>query len=108
MNRLHETTEHYIITQLHIESLLEGNIFCYLCYGLSIYEHSVRGNLYFVECCRLYENVWVTKLHMDQNEKLCMFGVTHVIAIDGFSKKIVGHSSMPIKNNLTIYEEVYK
>ncbi|XP_039505722.1 uncharacterized protein LOC120461555 isoform X2 [Pimephales promelas] len=48
------------------------------------------------------------KLHMDQNEKLCMFGVTHVIAIDGFSKKIVGHSTMPIKNNLTIYEEVYK
>ncbi|XP_060745421.1 uncharacterized protein LOC132858892 [Tachysurus vachellii] len=48
------------------------------------------------------------KLHMDQNEKLCMFGVTHVIAIDGFSKKVVGHSTMPIKNNLTIYEEVYK
>lgn len=48
------------------------------------------------------------KLHMDQNEKLCMFGVTHVIAIDGFTKKIVGHSTMPIKNNLTIYEEVYK
>lgn len=48
------------------------------------------------------------KLHMDQNEKLCMFGVTHVIAIDGFSKKSVGHSTMPIKNNLTIYEEVYK
>ncbi|KAA0717606.1 hypothetical protein E1301_Tti016786 [Triplophysa tibetana] len=39
---------------------------------------------------------------------LCMFGVTHVIAIDGFSKKIVGYSTMPIKNNLTIYEEVYK
>lgn len=27
------------------------------------------------------------KLHMDQNEKLCMFGVTHEIAIDGFGKK---------------------
>lgn len=37
-----------------------------------------------------------------------MFGVTHVRAIDGFSKKSVGHSTMPIKNNLTIYEEVYK
>ncbi|XP_067292504.1 uncharacterized protein [Pseudorasbora parva] len=48
------------------------------------------------------------KLHMDQNEKLCMFGVTHVVAIDGYSKKIVGHSTMPIKNNLTIYEEVYR
>ena len=42
------------------------------------------------------------KLHVDQNE----FGVTHVMAIDGFSKKVVGHSTMPIKNNIVIYEEV--
>uniref|UniRef100_A0A1A8QU98 Si:ch211-227p7.1 n=2 Tax=Nothobranchius rachovii TaxID=451742 RepID=A0A1A8QU98_9TELE len=48
------------------------------------------------------------KLHVDQNEKLVMFGVTHVMAIDGFSKKVVGHSTMPIKNNLIIYEEVYR
>nr|XP_054594307.1 uncharacterized protein LOC107395007 isoform X2 [Nothobranchius furzeri] len=48
------------------------------------------------------------KLHVDQNEKLVMFGVTHVMAIDGFSKKVDGHSTMPIKNNLIIYEEVYR
>lgn len=48
------------------------------------------------------------KLHMDQNEKLAMYGVTHVVAVDGFSKKIVAHSTMPIKNNLIIYEEVYR
>ncbi|XP_071063086.1 uncharacterized protein [Pseudochaenichthys georgianus] len=48
------------------------------------------------------------KVHMDQNEKLAMFGVTHVVAIDGFSKKIVAHSSMPIKNNLVIYEDVFR
>ncbi|XP_034091495.1 uncharacterized protein LOC117559009 [Gymnodraco acuticeps] len=48
------------------------------------------------------------KLHMDQNEKLVMFGVTHVLAIDGFSSKIVGRSTMPVKNNLTIYNEVYR
>ncbi len=30
------------------------------------------------------------KLHLDQNEKCAMFGVTHVLAIDGFSRKIVG------------------
>ncbi|CAL8295347.1 unnamed protein product [Boreogadus saida] len=47
------------------------------------------------------------KLHVDQNEKLVMFGVTHVMAIDGFSKKVVGHSTMPIKN-IVIYEEVYR
>ena len=47
------------------------------------------------------------KLHIDQNEKLVMFGVTHVGAIDGFSGKIVAFSTMPIKNNVTIYEEIY-
>ncbi|KAK9963850.1 hypothetical protein ABG768_007011 [Culter alburnus] len=48
------------------------------------------------------------KIHMDQNEKLAMFGVTHVFAIDGFSKKVVAHSTMPIKNNLAIYEDVFR
>ena len=35
------------------------------------------------------------KLHIDQNEKLIMFGVTHVIARDGYSGKIVGFMTMP-------------
>ncbi|XP_037626202.1 uncharacterized protein LOC119488538 [Sebastes umbrosus] len=48
------------------------------------------------------------KMHIDQNEKMIMFGVTYVMAIDGYSGKVVGHSIMPIKNNLTIYDEVYK
>lgn len=45
---------------------------------------------------------------MDQNEKLAAFGVTHVIASDGFSGKIVGAASMPVKNNVIIYDEVYR
>jgi hypothetical protein len=48
------------------------------------------------------------KLHMDQNEKLVMYGVTHVIAVDGFSSKIHAFATMPIKNNLLIYEHVYR
>ncbi|XP_056292570.1 uncharacterized protein LOC130207863 isoform X2 [Pseudoliparis swirei] len=48
------------------------------------------------------------KIHMDQNEKIVMFGVTHVLAIDGFSSKIVGQATMPVKNNLTIYNDVYR
>lgn len=48
------------------------------------------------------------KLHMDQNEKLGMFGVTHVVAVDGYSSKIVANATMPIKNNLIIYEQVYR
>lgn len=39
------------------------------------------------------------KLHIDQNEKMVMFGVTHVCAVDGYSGKIVGFVSMPVKNN---------
>ncbi len=37
------------------------------------------------------------KLHIDQNEKLVMFGVTHICAIDGYSGKIVGFITMPVK-----------
>ena len=48
------------------------------------------------------------KLHLDQNEKLKMFGATHVIARDGFSGKIVGFSTMPVKNNVAIYESVFR
>ena len=40
------------------------------------------------------------KLHLDQNEKLVMFGVTHVLAADCYSGMIVSHVTMPIKNNL--------
>ena len=48
------------------------------------------------------------KLHMDQNEKLVMYGCTHVLAIDGHSRFIVANSTMPVKNNLRIYDEVYR
>ena len=47
------------------------------------------------------------KLHIDQNEKLVMFGVTHICAVDGHSGKIVAFAIMPIKNNLLIYEHIY-
>ena len=48
------------------------------------------------------------KLHIDQNEKNVMFGVTHICAVDGFSRKIVAFSTMPIKNNSVIYDTVYR
>ena len=47
------------------------------------------------------------KLHIDQNEKMVQFGVTHVCAVDGFSGMIVGFVTMPIKNNRIIYEFLY-
>ena len=36
------------------------------------------------------------KLHIDQNEKCVMYGVTHVCAVDGYSGKI-GFITMPAK-----------
>ena len=48
------------------------------------------------------------KLHIDQNEKLVFYGVTHVAAIDGHSRFVVAVSTMPIKNNLTIYRDIYR
>ncbi|KXJ27882.1 hypothetical protein AC249_AIPGENE2896 [Exaiptasia diaphana] len=48
------------------------------------------------------------KLHIDQNEKLNMYGVVHVCAVDGYSGMIVSHALMPVKNNLLIYEHIYR
>lgn len=42
------------------------------------------------------------KLHFDQNEKLNMFGCVHVLAIDGFSRKIVGLITIPKKKPVII------
>ncbi|XP_070567389.1 uncharacterized protein [Ptychodera flava] len=54
-----------------------------------------------------YASYHGNKLHVDQNEKLVMFGVTHIIFIDGYSRKIVGHVTMPLKNPIAIYK-VYR
>ena len=48
------------------------------------------------------------KLHIHQNEKLAMYGLTHVCASDGYTGKLVSFPSMPVKNNPVIYEHVYR
>jgi len=48
------------------------------------------------------------KLHVDQNEKLAMYGITHICARDGHSGFIVAFATMPVKNNLEIYEHIYR
>ena len=48
------------------------------------------------------------KLHVDQNEKLEIYGVVHVVAIDGYSRYITFGATMPRKNNKVIYAEVYR
>ena len=48
------------------------------------------------------------KIHLDQNEKLIRFGVTHVAASDGYSGKLLGIVSMPTKNCIAIYSELFR
>lgn len=55
-----------------------------------------------------YAAYYGEKIHIDQNEKLTMFGVTHVIGVDGFIKKIVGFCTMPIKNPVAVYEHFFR
>lgn len=55
-------------------------------------------------CARYYGE----KLHLDQNEKCVMFGVTHVLAIDGYSRKIVGFVTIPKKNSIVIYDMLFR
>ena len=47
-------------------------------------------------------------LHLDKNEKLGMFGVTYVTALDVYSGKIVAGVTTPRKNNLVIYDRIYR
>ena len=78
-------------------SLSDVCVICFCSQGI----RNVNPIPYFAQC-------FGHKIHLDQNEKLSMFGVTHVLGIDGYSSKVVGWSSMPIKNNLLIYDNVYR
>lgn len=55
-----------------------------------------------------YAEYFGHKLHLDQNEKLIRYGVTEVIAVDGFSSFITAKSVMALKNNIIIYEQVFR
>ena len=48
------------------------------------------------------------KIHIDQNEKCVMYGVTHACAVDGYSGKIVGFITLPVKNNVEIYTHLFR
>ena len=46
------------------------------------------------------------KLHIDQNEKCVMYGVTHVCAVDGYSGKI-GFITMPAKKTMLRFMHIF-
>ena len=37
-----------------------------------------------------------------------MYGATHVVGIDGHSRFVVAASTLPIKNNIVINDEIYR
>ena len=41
-------------------------------------------------------------------KKMVMYGVTHVMALDGYSRKTVGMVTMPVKNAITIYHTLLR
>ncbi|XP_065919061.1 uncharacterized protein [Dysidea avara] len=45
------------------------------------------------------------KLHIDQNEKNVMFRAMHICAVEGFSRKIVAFTTMPIKTTTLFTRE---
>jgi len=57
---------------------------------------------------RYYAEYFGHKLHVDQSEKFVMFGCTHICAIDGYSSKIVGFITLPVKNNYRIYADMFQ
>ena len=53
-------------------------------------------------------NYFGHKFHLDQNEKLVMYGCTSVLAVDGYSGQVLAISSMPVKNNVEIYRSAFR
>ena len=53
-------------------------------------------------CARYFRE----KVHCDLNEKLVLYGVTHVVAVDGYSRKDVGFITIPEENAVGIYEHL--
>ncbi len=92
--------------------------------GVRVGENRIGKSLKRVDPCNHLHRVTLTyfrtnptpytaayfgeKLHIDQNEKIVMFGCTHIVGIDGYSGKIVSSIIMPIKNCVNIYEHLYK
>ena len=48
------------------------------------------------------------KIHFGQNQKLIAYDIMHVAAIYGHNRYIVGTCVMPIKNDIVIYEKLYR
>ncbi len=75
-----------------------------LSFTVSSYCTTYIYNISSLFCIASPTQPYLCILHIDQNEKLVMFGVVHVLAVDGYSKKIVSLVTMPRKNCVVIYD----
>jgi len=57
---------------------------------------------------RIMPIILVTNFISTKMKSIVMYGVTHVAAVDGFSGIVVGFVSMPVKNNVEIYDNLYQ
>ena len=55
-----------------------------------------------------YAEYFGHKFHLDQSEKLIRYGVTEVIAVDGYSSFTTATSVMLLKNNIAVYRDVFR
>ena len=68
------------------------------------YHHKqTSGALQLISLVSYSADYFGHKLHIDQNKKIVMYGVTNI-----FSRKVVGFVTMPLKNNLEIYKHLYR
>ena len=72
------------------------------------YQSRITNTINRTNPVRYSANYFGHKLHIDQNEKLALCGVTHVFACDGYSGKIVSFLTLPVKNNVAIYDSVFR
>ena len=69
-------------------------------------ERCIRAGRSFTS--KVYKaNDFGHKLLVDHNDKLVMYGVTHVVARDGYFGMITGYATIAIKINLTRYEKMF-
>ncbi len=55
-----------------------------------------------------HANYFKDKIHFDQTEKFNMYGVVHVMAVDGHSRIICAFISIPRKNPIMIYHKLMR
>ena len=47
-------------------------------------------------------------MYLDQNEEVVTYGMTHVVAVEGYSRKIVGFITLPVKYAVVIYDCLFR